>query len=198
MKKQMNPLQIHGLETDGVRRLHLRRACNNDMFLQLVGGGRTPESYESILAQIKKVERNLVKAQAKLKDYKMKLIDFKTAKDKIHDKYLEKLRKCKEGDSTCTRKVDAWKKKKMERYTQLRKPVQRKIRRYNQKISDLQDQLSGLAAQQLHREVNLSTRPRRDSRLLNIDYSHVKNRFGQLGDQITLEEANIKSSHYDW
>ena len=198
MKKQMNPLQIHGLETDGVRRLHLRRACNNDMFLQLVGGGRTPESYESILAQIKKVERKLVKAQAKLKDYKMKLIDFEDTKQKIRAKYQEKLQKCKEGDSRCTRKVDAWKKKKMERYTQLRNPVQRKIKRYNQKISDLQDQLSGLAAQKLHREVNLSTRPRRDSRLLNIDESHVNNRFSKLGDRITPRDADRWSSHYDW
>lgn len=193
----MNPLQIHGLETDGVRRLHLRRACNNDMFLQLAGG-RKPESYESILAQVKKVERKLVKAQATLKDYKMKLIDFEDTKQKIHAKYQEKLRKCKEGDQRCTKKVNAWEQKIMEKYTQLRKPVQRKIKKYIKKVSDLQDQLSLWTARKLHREVNLSTRPRRDRRLLNIDESHVSNRFSKLGDRITPRDADAWSSHYDW
>jgi len=219
----MNPLQIHGLETDGVRRLHLRRACNNDVFLQLVGGarGRTHESYESILAQIKNVERKLVNAQAKLKKYKIKLIDFENTKQKIHAKYQEKLRTCNrktlrrtysafpgEGiggflplskDSKCMKKVVAWEEQTMKRYNKLRKAVQVKIKMYNQKISDLQDQLSLWTAQKLHREVNrLSTRPRRDRRLLNIDESHVSNRFSKLGDRITPRDADAWSSHYDW
>lgn len=222
MKKQMNPPQIQSLETDGVRRLHLRRACNNDMFLQLVGGvrARAHESYESILAQIKKVKRKLVTAKAKLKKYKMKLIKFEDTKQKIRAKYKEKMQTCNRKtlrrtystfpgkgiggflplskDSKCMKKVEAWEERTMKKYTQLRKPVQRKIKEYNQKISDLQDQLSGLAAQKLHREENLSTRKRRDRRLLNIDKSHVSNRFSKLGDRITPRDADRWSSHYDW
>ena len=187
----MNPSQIEALElTDGVRRVNLRRACNQDTFHRLMGGS-AKRSYESILKSISKMKEKIAKVERKLKKSKTKLLDFDEAKRNIHAKHLKKMQECKDT-------VAAWEKKMMDKFNNLYQEAIKKVELYTRQLSDLNDELSQLVAQQMHTETNLSTRKKRQRRVLNVDHKHVRDRTSTLGDNITPKQADVWSSHYDW